>query len=153
MLRIVAFMILAAIVVPRAFGQPSTNRIFAFPPLGLGSTETAQISVVNNSANAGNGTAASCTGTILFMDANGANLGSPNQFTVTSGQIFSVSLPFASSGATGTRTQIGGRVTLTQTASDPKVPCALDFSFQTFDTATGASHVLLGSSIPQPPRD
>ena len=113
------------------------------PPVGLGATETAEINVVNFAANASDGTAASCTGTISFLNESGAVIGSATPFTVTSGQISSVHLPFSSTGATGTRTAIHGVVTLTLSTATPRPPCALGVSLATFDTSTGATHALV----------
>src|SRR5215472_15964449 len=81
----------------------TTTRNFNLPPLGLGATETAEINVVNFAANASDGTAASCTGSISFVNASGATIGSATPFTVTSGQIFAAHLPFSGAGSSGTR--------------------------------------------------
>src|SRR5579859_6071398 len=75
-------------------------------PIGLGSTETAQVNVVNTATASSSGTAASCTGSISFLNASGATIGTATPFTVTSGQIFSATLPFTKAGASGTRTEI-----------------------------------------------
>jgi hypothetical protein len=61
---------------------------------------------------------------------------------VTSGQISSVSLPFAKVGATGLRTEIVGVVTLT-TTSGSSIPCELVASLETYDTSSGATHLHL----------
>ena len=126
------------------FAQTSTTgtRTINLPPAGLGSTETARINVVNVASDSTSGTAASCTGSISFLNASGVAIGSPATFTVTSGQISSGSLPFSSAGISGIRGEIRGQIQLTLTAS---VPCALSFSFETFDSATGVTHIFLAS--------
>jgi hypothetical protein len=120
------------------------------PPVGLASSETAQINVVNTASASKSGTAASCTGTISFLSASGAVIGTATPFTVASGVISSVSLPFAKTGITGTRTEIRGVITLTVTP-DSGVPCALQATFETYDSSTGVTHVYLANvSAPRP---
>ena len=128
-----------------AFAQSTTTgtRDFNLPPIGLGSTETAEINVVNFAANASDGTAASCTGTVSFVSASGATIGSATPFTLAAGQLTSVHLPFSSAGATGTRGAIRGVVTLTLSTANPRPPCALAISLATYDTSTGATHSLV----------
>lgn len=127
-----------------AFAQTSsttTTREMTFPPIGLAGSETAQINVVNVAAPSSSGTAASCTGTISFLNASGAVIGSATNFTVTSGQISSASLPFAKTAASG-RTEVRGVVALTE-SSTSTAPCDLQISMETFDTSTGVTHVYL----------
>jgi hypothetical protein len=126
------------------FAQTSTTgtRTISLPPAGLGSTETARINVVNVASASSSGTAASCTGTISFLNASGTAIGSATSFTVTSGQISSATLPFSSAGLSGVRGEIRGEIQLTVTSG---VPCALSFSFETFDSTTGATHSFLAS--------
>jgi len=129
-----------------AFAQTTTGtRDFNLSPVGLGAAETAEINVVNFAANASDGTAASCTGTVSFLNMNGATIGSAAPFTVTAGQISSAHLPFSSAGVTGTRTAIRGVVTLTLSTAGPRPPCALGVSLATFDTSTGGTHALVTS--------
>jgi hypothetical protein len=118
----------------------STTRTFTFPPTGLGSTETAQVNAVNLASNTSNETAASCTGSISFVSAANVTLGSATSFTVTAGQIASIDLPFSKAAITGSRGEIRGVVQWTQTSS---VPCSLEFSFETFDASSGATHIYL----------
>ena len=130
-----------------AFAQTTSTttgtRDFNLPPVGLGATETAEINVMNFAANASDGTAASCTSTISFLNASGATIGSATPFTVTAGEISSAHLPFSSVGATSTRTAIRGVVTLTLSTASPRPPCALGVSLAPFDTSTGATHALV----------
>jgi hypothetical protein len=126
-----------------AFAQTTTtsgSRSFDYPPVGLASSETMQINVLNSATASSTGTAASCTGTISFTSATGAALGTAASFTVTSGEIFSATLPFAKTAASGTRTEVVGVVSVT-TASG--TPCGLRTSLETFDTSSGVTHVYL----------
>jgi hypothetical protein len=116
----------------------TSTRTFTFPPAGLASTETAQVNVVNTASNSSSGTAASCTGTISFVNASGAVIGSATSFTVTSGQIASVKL--AGSGA---RAEVRGELTFTETTGSAAAPCSIVSSFETYDTTSGATHIYL----------
>lgn len=118
------------------------------PPIGLASSETAQINVVNTASASKNGAAASCTGTISFLNASGAVIGTATPFTVASGVISSVSLPFAKTGVTGTRTEISGVITLTVTPNSG-VPCSLQATLETYDSSTGVTHAYL-ANLPTP---
>jgi hypothetical protein len=131
-----------------AFGQTGSKtftRNFVFPPVGLGSTETAQVNVANTAAVPASvsATAPSCTGTVTFAGANGATIGKAMPFTALAGQISSVNLPFNSAGITGVRGAI--LVSVQQTISS-NAPCQLSLSLETFDTTTGATHIFLGSA-------
>jgi hypothetical protein len=118
-------------------------RQFGFPPIGLGSTETAEVNVVNTAANSSAGAAASCTGSISFYNLSGALIGTATPFTVTAGQIASARLAFASSGGSGTRTSVRAVVSVTPSTASPRPPCALGVSLETLDTATGATHAIV----------
>jgi hypothetical protein len=128
------------------------TRNYLFAPIGLGSSETASITVVNTAtASPYGGTigtpaaAPSCTGTISFSNANGA-IGTPTSFTLGSEQFKTVTLPVASGGLTGNRGEIQGKVSLT--ISTPTVtPCSLMFSMETYDSGTGATHAVLSASL------
>jgi len=128
----------------KAFAQtttPSTvTHTFSTPPMGLASSETAQVNLVNTAAASSTGTAASCTGSISFVSSTGATIGSATNFTITTGQIFSASLPFTRVGATGVRTEVRAVVTLTESTT-ARTPCALGSSFETYDTTSGVTHV------------
>jgi len=146
----------AAICTTSAFAQPTTgsstiSRSFTFSPVGLASSETAQISVVNVAVATSGGTAASCTGTIAFLDANGAAIGAAAGFTVASGKIASASLPFTKANASG-RAEIRGVVSLTESTT-AQAPCSLLVTLETFDTITGVTHVYQGNgtvALPEP---
>lgn len=135
--------------------QTTTNtntytRDYVFPPVGLGGTETASITVVNtatsSSAEGGqSGQAPSCTGTISFSNASGT-IGTPKSFTVGANGFDTVTLSFADAGLTGSRGEILGKVSLTLTAGTP-APCSLSFSLETYDSTTFATHVVMSNSI------
>ena len=141
----------AAVLTAGAMAQTTTSstvtRQFSYPPVGLAATETAQINVVNQAAASSTGTAASCTGSISFVNASGTAIGTATSFTVSTGQIASVALPFNKAGASGTRTEIRGVVSLTMTTGTGAAPCALATSLETYDTSTGATHIFLANEM------
>lgn len=137
-----------------AFGQTSVNvtRDYNFPPVGLSSSETAQLNVVNIAAPSATASEApSCTGTITFANASGAAIGKPTSFTTTGSQVTSVQLTFSQLQlpASDTRGEFVASVQLTH-ALPPVGACSLVFSLETFDTTTGATHVYLGNSAAAP---
>ena len=153
MIRTLSSIAIFGLLCAGAIAQTTTTpvtRTSNFPMIGLGSSETAQINVTNLAAASSTGTAASCTGSISFFNATGAAIGSATSFTVATGQISSVSLPFAKSGGTGAHTVIRGVVTLTETAG---VPCNLESALEVYDSTTGVTHTTLTSGIagPVPP--
>lgn len=115
----------------------TVTRQSSYAPTGLATSETAQVNVTNTATASSNGTAASCTGTISFLNSSGTAIGTATSFTVTSGQTFSVTLPFSKVGASGSRTVIRGVISLTETSG---VPCELSWSMETYDSTSGASH-------------
>ena len=119
----------------------TVTRSLSYPPIGLASSETAQINVANLATASSSGTAASCTGTVSFLNASGAAIGSASSFTLTSGQASSVSLPYAKAGGSG-RTEVRALITLTETPGSG-IPCDLVSSLETYDTGTGVTHVFL----------
>jgi len=129
----------------------SITRDYVFPPVGLGSSETASITIVNMATAASGGTtttpapAPSCTGTISFSNANGS-IGTPTSFTVGSEQFKTVTLPFVSAALTGNRGEIQGKVSLALSTSAPAL-CSLMFSLETYDSTTGATHTVLSNSL------
>jgi len=130
--------------------QPSaptpTARQSSFPPVGLAFTETMQVNLFNQAANPPNGTAASCTGTVSFLDENGKAIPkSGGNFTVAAGDTQSISLLGTVVDASmGSRAEIRAVVSLTVTRG---TPCSLVQSLETFDSSTGATHVYLTASI------
>jgi hypothetical protein len=133
-----------------AFGQigSSVTRDYNFPPVGLASSETAQINVLNSTStlNTAGAMAPSCTGTITFVNASGKAIGNPVSFTTTGSQIFSTQLTFNQLGATGLRGEFVASIQVTGSFLPTTSSCALVFSLETFDDSTGATHVYLGNS-------
>jgi len=125
-----------------AFAQTSTStvtRTNSFPPVGLATTETMQVNLLNAASASSSGTAASCTGTVSFANSSGTAIGSSTSFTIASGQVFSVSLPYSKAGLSG-RGEIVASLELTFTSG---TPCGLVSSLETFDSATGATHAYI----------
>ena len=140
----------AAVLAAGAMAQTTTTSSTATvqatsAPVGLGSSETAQVNVVNEASASSSGTAASCTGSISFVNSSGTAIGTATSFTVSSGQIASVALPFNKVGASGTRAEIRSVVSLTVTTGSGAAPCALATSLETYDTATGVTHLYLAN--------
>src|ERR1700691_1903534 len=85
-----------------AFAQVSTGvstftRSYSFPPVGLASSETAQLNVLNiaTGSTAANATAPTCAGTVTFANGSGKTLGTPTSFTTTGSEVFSTQLTFS----------------------------------------------------------
>jgi hypothetical protein len=141
-------------VVAAAFGQPGTIYTISIsstlPPVGLASTETAQVNVTNAAVAPSPGSVPpSCTGNISFYDANGTVIGKPTNFALGSRQVFSVPLPFASTGATGSRTVIRAEISFMQAVAGFGIPsCTLESSLEIYDTATGVTHAVLAGTPP-----
>jgi hypothetical protein len=128
---------------------PSFTRDYNFPPVGLASSETAQLNVVNiapTPSNA-NASAPSCTGTVTFSNSGGTAIGKPTSFTTMGSQITSVQLTYSQLQlpSTDVRGEFIASVQLT-TSFPPTTPCALVFSLETFDTMSGVTHIYLGNS-------
>jgi hypothetical protein len=122
-----------------------------FPPIGLAASETAQVNIVNTASQSIGGTAPSCTGTITFYNASGGVIGAATSFTIGSGQIFSATLPYASTGAAGSRTVVRAQIALgvvTIASLQPPPACVLSSSLETWDTATGVTHSLIAGLTP-----
>jgi hypothetical protein len=125
-----------------------------FPPIGLAASETAQVNVVNTATQSIGGMTPSCTGTITFYNASGAIVGAATSFTLGSGQISSATLPYASTGAAGSRMVFRVAIALTSVVaqfgiqSSGPPPCSLASSLETWDTATGVTHSLIAGLAP-----
>jgi hypothetical protein len=140
------FMI-SGLAIAQVTTSTSTTRSSDIGPVGVGSTETIQVTVANLAANSASGTAASCTGSISFNNSAGTAIGTATNFTLTSGQISSVSLPFNRVASSGVRAEVIAVISqTTTTSSTTRVPCELRYAVETFDTATGASHVYISGS-------
>ena len=118
----------------------------SLPPFGLGSTETARLDLTNLASASSSGTAASCTGTVSFVNTAGATIGTATTFTVASGVTSSVSLPFTSAGFSGSRGELRAVISATRTSG---VPCQLRVSLQTFETSSGATHLYVADEFAQ----
>jgi hypothetical protein len=132
-----------------SFGQTTTSTTtrtstFTFAPVGLGSTETLQVNIANAAANPTTGSAASCTGTVAFLNASGTAIGTAASFTATLGQIASVKLTSAQAG-TGVHGDVRVSITLTLTSG---VPCSPSYSLETYDTSNGATHLYESTAGP-----
>lgn len=115
---------------------------YKFPVVGLAGTETMQVNIANlATVPSSSTTTASCTGSVSFSNASGAAIRTPVKFTVGSGDIFSVPLPFANTGYSS-RGEILASVQQTL-AIPPASLCSLAISLEIFDTGTGVSHVVL----------
>jgi hypothetical protein len=112
------------------------------PPFGLAVSETAQVNVFNTAV------AASCSGTVAFYDGKGSVIGSAASFTAGSGQITSVTLPYASTGGSGSRTVVRAEIAY-QTAAGGFAPCSLSYSLETYDTGTGVTHTFVSGAVAQ----
>ncbi len=125
----------------------------SFPPVGVALTETIQVNLFNQAAAANNGTAASCTGSVAFLDATGKAIsGAGGTFTVAAGVTQSISLLGSkanTSSTTGSRAEVRAQISLTSTHG---TPCSLVDTLETFDSTTGATHIfLVGSPLNEIP--
>jgi hypothetical protein len=143
--------ILASILVACAAGQGTIttatfSRSYSFPPAGLGSTETAQVNLVNSAtaSTAANAVAPSCAGTVTFTNAAGKSVASA-PFTTTGSQIFSTQLSFGALATTGNRAEFVATIEVT-TSVPMATPCSLVFSLETFNNSTYATDIFLGNS-------
>ncbi len=142
---------LTLVVAACAFAQTTTTTTrttdITVGPVGVGSTEVIQVNVANLAANPTTGTAASCTGSIAFNTSGNTAVGSSTPFTLTAGQISSVSLPFSKIASSGIRVEVFAVIGQTTTSSSD-APCDLRYSLETYDSTTGATHIYLSSAAP-----
>jgi hypothetical protein len=121
------------------------------PPVNLAATETARIRIMSSAAGyPGNAFVTNCKASLTFYGADGSPLGAATNFSIgNSGQIFSVELPYASTGANGLNTAVSAQITLApdpftaSTLAPPIPPCAVAFSLETYDTQTGITHAFV----------
>ena len=143
----------AAFTAVAAFAQTTTvtrTSDFSFPLVGLATTETMAVNLINLASNPTIVNATSCAGSVSFINQAGATIGSATNFTLGAGAGSIVSLPFSSSGITGTRGLVRAVVATTLTSN---VPCSLSYSLNTYDTVGGVTHVFIqgtGSNIATP---
>ena len=117
--------------------------------VGLGSTETGQIAVVNLANAPSSGPAASCIGSIAFFNAAGTAIGTAAAFSLGTGQVASARLPFASAGGDRVRALIRGVVTVTRTAGSG-VSCTPAATLDTFDRSNGVTNHRWPARKPSP---
>jgi hypothetical protein len=137
-----------------AFGQ--TPAPVSLAPVGLAASETAQVNIANTAVNSPiNGLPAECGGSINFYSAAGTSL-STAFFDVKTGQTSSVTLLYAATGAKGTRTMIRAEITFQvepgvyDLLGPPFVaPCTALYSFETYDSTTGVTHVFVSGTAAQ----
>lgn len=149
--RLTLFLGLSVLASTALLAQTTTTTATAtitqsLPPFGLGSTETARLDLTNLASATSSGTAASCTGTVTFVNAAGATIGSANSYSVASGATQSVSLPFTSAGFSGSRGELRVVIAATRTSG---VPCQLHVSLTTFETSSGATHLYVADEFTQ----
>ncbi len=122
---------------------------YNFPPTGFGSLETLQVNVANLASNSAKGTAASCTGNVSFYNASGTAISAATKtFTVTAGQTVSAPLLFSQTSISGTHGVVRAVVTLSITSG---VPCSPQYSLETYDTSSGATHLFIAGNGPSIP--
>jgi len=158
-MRLVLSVIAISLCACAALAQlPATlPRTVNLPVVGLASSETAQVNVVNLAPSVmavttggslpSEGSIASCKGGITFYDAAGTLINTPaaTTFTIGTGQIFSAALAYSDIAA-GDRPSGNGRTavraTVTLNGTDAGgAPCTLASNIETFDTAAGVTHV------------
>ena len=118
----------------------ATTRSYTFPPVSVGTSQTAELDVVNVAANSTN-TNASCSVTLSILGAtdNTLQTSGSSPTTLTTGQIASLKVA-------GTGAPVRAVVTITPATTSPRPPCSLEFSFQVYDTGAGAIHVFLNGA-------
>lgn len=157
-LIVTATLLLAASAAGQTTAIPTSTT--NLPPVGLAPTETVQVNVLNASAAAPMGTGTSCGGSIAFYDAAGTTIGTAATFTVTPGQIFSTKLASTGTARAVVRAQIVAPIfaaTLESILSGglspvvlPAIPvCTLTYSLETYDSATGVTHVFVSGPVTQ----
>jgi hypothetical protein len=135
------------------------HNTIVLPPVGLATSETAQINIMGTAANyPGWSFVTTCQASVTFYGPDGSTLGSPTSFILgKTPQIFSVVLPYASVGAKTSPMALSAQIALTPAASvfsvlSPPIPaCVSAFTLETYDTVTGVAHVLLEGQAGQGP--
>jgi hypothetical protein len=137
--------------------EPSSlPRVVNLAVVGLASSETAQVNVVNlapsvQSVTPGSvpaeGAKALCTGGITFYNSSGNIITSSPSFSITSGQIFSATLPYSETlPANGTSARTAVWATVTIGGNNTGSACAPAANIETFDTASGVTHLHVEAS-------
>ena len=132
------------------FAQSSTNTI-VFPPVTLSPAETASLNIMSASADfPGWDVVGTCQAVVSFYRADGSIIGTPTTFTLGgSRQVSSAQLPYASAGLNASPAVVSTQITLTESPvsgsslTPPLTACTLAFSLETFDSATGVTHLVI----------
>lgn len=150
-LRNFALLSFAAVLSGSAVAQTTTltrTSTYTFPLVGLATSESIEVNLINLASNLSNGTAASCTGSVTFMNAAaGTVIGGATNFTLAANAVASIS-PSTTSNVVYTGNRALMRVVLETTTTNPGVPCSLASTLTTFDTSSGVTHVLLVGNAP-----
>ncbi len=145
MSRSFSLLALAAVLAGSAIAQTTLTRTssYTFPLVGLAPSETIEVNLINLASNPTSGTAASCTGSVSFMNAaSGTIIGGATNFTLAANAVASIT-PSVTSNVVYAANRALIRVVLETTTTVPGAPCSLASTLTTFDTATGVTHVLL----------
>ena len=147
LLPIVAFAWCSVIV---AYGQNPAQTI-VLPPVELTPNETAQINVVSSARNYPGWTFwDTCQVSVTFYGPDGSAVGRPVTFTAGNGaEITSVRMPNAHPRTVTAQIALTPDAASGSTLSPPIPLCAIAFSLQTFDTATGATHAFVSGQAAQ----
>jgi hypothetical protein len=148
----ILFFSVSALAQTTATSSSSIPPLSQLPPVGLAATETAQVNVVNTAPLPPNGGRTPlCNGTIVFY-VGGSIVGPVTAFGVggydsRSPRTFSVALPYASTGGSGSRIVVLAVITpsiLTPPTDGSGIPpCALASSLETYDSVTGVTHAFV----------
>ena len=114
-----------------------------FGPLGVGSTETLQITVLNTASNilplaSQIPVPGPCAGSVSLFDASGKQIGSAASFSVAAGDMQSLKFGFGQLATSGSRVELRGTISITP--SSPAF-CPLSYAVETFDTSSGSTHL------------
>jgi hypothetical protein len=154
-MKLFALILAGSLMTGAAFGQfaaptttTTTTNTTNLPSVGIGSMETVQVILTNTAvaSTAAGATAPSCTGSVSFYGSTGTQIGTPTTFTLTSNQITSVTLPYASAGSQSTRALVRPVISVTTTRPNP-TPCALSYTLSTFSGSAGVTTAFIGQGI------
>lgn len=139
--------VLAAAMASSMFAQASTTVTrtsdYTFPLVGLASSETIEVNLINLASNSNNGTAASCAGSVTFSTASqGTVIGGATNFTLAANAVASIEPSVSSNVSASGTSRVLLKVVVASTTTIG-VPCSLAYTLNTFDTASGATHVFL----------
>jgi hypothetical protein len=131
---------------PPSFSRTS-NYTFPLVAVALGS-ESIEVNLINLANNPTNGNPASCTGSVAFSTvSSGTVIGGTTDFTLAAGAVTSITPTVGDNIATTPPNRVLLKVVVTNTNTSG-VPCSLAYTLNTFDSATGATHVFLVGAAP-----